>query len=196
MHMMSLRHGPFGQPGQLLVLVLLWFLSASSAAESNERYPARVYQATYLLSFFQESRHLRLLYECIQNEDPAATARAHSGAAPSRHGLRRLRSLEELDQSNSVLVFVNGKPYVIAHKTGQAALSRFIETLLAHPKFEELYEKYVSKLELRERIAVGALQLAYSKPELVRTLGMGFVQKHILELSNKNVRRLKLQTSP
>ena len=176
---------------RLLAFLSLWLSGVAPGSAGGERYPAEIYQAIYVLSLFKESRHLRLIYECIQDEDPALIKRTHSGAAARRHGWRKITSLSEFDQSTSVLAFVKGEPYALPHSAGRKALTRFIEGLLADPRFPTWYKKYVSKLELRERIAIGALELVYPKPKLLRTLGAGFVQKHILELSNKYVAQLK-----
>lgn len=175
----------------VLLCLLLWFSAPASAA--SNRYPPQVYQATYLLSLFQESRHLRLIHECIRHEDHALVQHAHAGDALKRHGLRKIKSVKEFDQGRSLLAIVRGEPYVITQAKGQAAISRFVEELLAHPKFSNLYQKYVSRLKLHERIAVGALELAYKKPELLRTLGVRFVQKNMIKLSRKNVGRLSGQ---
>lgn len=180
---------------RLCVLLFLTLLLNVPASAASNRYPPQVYQATYLLSLFQESRHLRLIHECIQREDQALVQQAHAGDALKRHGFRKIKSVKELDQGQSILAIVKGEPYVISQAKGQAAVSRFVEALLVHPRFSKLYKKYVSRLELHERIAVGALELAYKKPELLRTLGVRFVQKNIVKLSRKNLSLLSGERS-
>ncbi len=178
----------------LCVLLLLFPWLSVQASAASQRYSPQVYQAAYLLSLFQESRHLRLIHECIQREDRALVQHAFAGDALKRHGFRKIKSLDELDRDTSILALVEGELYVLSQAKGRAAVSRFVEALLAHPKFPELYKKYVSRLELHERIAVGALELAYTKPELLRGQGVRFVQRNILKLSRKNVDRLSGQT--
>ncbi len=176
--------------GSVLALCVALLVAVGPAtANAQKNHPTEVYQAILIFSLFTKSRHIRILHNRLKAEEPSFFARA--GAPATKLGFKTVKTATNLPKGNVILAKKDGAYLAIAESAGRKAIKRFVDGLLKHPRFEQIFDRYIDELKFSERVLIRPLQLALSRQELTRKQGYKFVLDKVKELSGRNLRQLR-----
>ncbi|MCP5082338.1 MAG: hypothetical protein GY948_11640 [Alphaproteobacteria bacterium] len=82
---------------------------------------------------------------------------------------------ETLKNGDIAVVAKDGRIYSMSGSVVDQLLYRFTQSLIAHPKFEALFDCYLGKLKLAEQVAVRALLIVKSKSSLLKQDGRKYI---------------------
>ncbi len=175
----------------LALCVALLLVAGPRSADAQKKYPTEVYQAILIFSLFTKSRHVRILHNRLKAEEPSLYAHASAPAAASKLGFKAVKTAKSLPKGDVILAKKDGAYLYIAESTGRKAIKRFVDGLIKHPRFEQIFDRYIDELKFSERVLIRPLQLALSRQELTRKQGLKFVLDKVKELSGRNLRQLR-----
>jgi len=159
-----------------------------SALESS--LPQGVKLALTYFSFYSDNRHVQMILDCFATEHRGTGALVRAPELKRQLGLKRERPRAKPKNARSYYLASRGLYYSISRDVVDQLVSRFIRYMIAHPKFDGLFEKYIENLNFAERVAIRLLLVSNTKADLFQSEGRKFILNTFKDNSKQTFERM------
>ena len=159
------------------------------SAQAAGALPPGVQQALVYFNLYSENRHVRLIVQTLAGAHPEVGPLVNSPDAVHGLGLSKVASAAQFDRQSDYLISVKGSNYSAPKAKVKSLLQQFAQHLLARPDFEQLFDSYVARLNVAERVGIELQLLAKSKSELFGTDARKFILKIFKAHSRKRLKQ-------